>query len=56
MLVLSRKEGQAIVIDKTINITVNRIHGNRVELGISAPKEAKILRGELQDKEERKPS
>ncbi len=48
MLVLSRKAGQELVIDGKIRITVNRIQGNRVTLGISAPNSVRIVRGELE--------
>jgi len=47
MLVLSRKLGQELVIGENIRITVNRVSGNRVTLGISAPEEVRIVRGEL---------
>jgi len=47
MLVLSRKEGEKLVIGEDIVITVNRIAGNRVALGIDAPREVSIVRGEL---------
>jgi carbon storage regulator len=48
MLVLSRKCGERIVIDDSITIVVNRISGNRVTLGIEAPEDVHILRGELE--------
>lgn len=47
MLVLSRKAGQELVINGNIRITVNRISGSRVTLGISAPDSVRIVRGEL---------
>lgn len=48
MLVLSRKSGERIVIDNKITIVINRISGNRVTLGIEAPENVHILRGELE--------
>ncbi len=48
MLVLTRKVGEKIVIDERITITVNRVAGNRVALGIEAPHDVHVLRGELQ--------
>ena len=48
MLVLTRKVGQKLVIGDNITIVVNRISGNRVSLGIEAPSEVAIVRGELQ--------
>lgn len=47
MLVLSRKEGERLVIGDNIIITVNRIAGNRITLGIEAPRDVRIVRGEL---------
>ena len=47
MLVLSRKAGQKILIGGDIEIIVSRISGNRVTLGIRAPKELRVLRQEL---------
>ncbi|QDS95224.1 Carbon storage regulator [Roseimaritima multifibrata] len=51
MLVLSRKEGERLVIGDNVTITVNRINGNRVTLGIEAPREVRIVRGELDKRE-----
>ncbi|QDV78035.1 carbon storage regulator [Botrimarina mediterranea] len=50
MLILSRKTGQEIRISDTITIVVRRIKGDRVRLGIVAPKDANVLRAELLDK------
>ncbi len=47
MLVLSRKEGEKIVIGDNIVVTINRLSGNRVAVGIEAPREVSIVRGEL---------
>ncbi|MEE2935323.1 MAG: carbon storage regulator [Planctomycetota bacterium] len=47
MLVLSRKEGEKLVIGDSIVVTVNRISGNRVSIGIEAPRDVRIVRGEL---------
>ena len=47
MLVLSRKVGQRLVIDDRITIVINRIAGNRVQIGIEAPNDVHIMRGEL---------
>lgn len=48
MLVLSRKVGEKLVIDGNITVEVVKIQGNRISLGISAPSDVKILRGELE--------
>ena len=47
MLVLSRKVGDRLVIDGNITVEVVKIQGNRISLGIVAPSDVKILRGEL---------
>ena len=51
MLVLSRKVGDKLVIDGNITVEVVRIHGNRITLGVVAPSDVKILRGELAQKQ-----
>ena len=48
MLVLSRKEDQQIIIDDDIQVVVLKITGNTIRLGISAPSDIKVLRGELE--------
>jgi len=47
MLVLSRKHGERIHIGDDIFIEVRRVSGNRVTLAVNAPKELRVLRGEL---------
>ena len=44
MLVLSRKKDESIVLDGQIEITVLKIKGNTVRLGIKAPSNIKVLR------------
>ena len=48
MLVLSRKAGEQIVIGEGIVVVVKRITGQRVTLGIEAPGNVHIVRGELE--------
>jgi carbon storage regulator len=52
MLVLSRKEGERLVIGDNITLVISKIAGNRVTIGIEAPKDVKIMRSELQTDEE----
>ena len=47
MLVLTRKEGETIVIDDQIKITVVRTRGRAIRLAIEAPRDMRVLRGEL---------
>ncbi len=48
MLVLSRKNGEQLLIGDDIVLTINRISGNRVAIGIEAPRNVRIVRGELE--------
>ena len=50
MLVLSRKVGQRILIGDQVAVTVVRIAGGGVRLGIEAPGEMAIVREELKDR------
>jgi carbon storage regulator len=56
MLVLSRKEGQQVVIGDQIHLTVVTIRGNQVRLGFTAPPEVSIQRKELGQTGTRNPS
>lgn len=47
MLILSRKEGDAIVIDGGVKIVVLSADRRGVRLGIEAPPDVRILRGEI---------
>ena len=47
MLVLSRKVTESIRIGDNITVKVVRLSGNCVKIAIEAPKEIKVLRGEL---------
>ena len=47
MLVLTRKTDQQVVIGPNIVVTVLEIRGNRVRLGIEAPRQVPVLRSEL---------
>jgi carbon storage regulator len=48
MLVLSRKESEKIMLGETIVLTIVRVSGDRVRLGIEAPDDMLILRQELE--------
>ena len=47
MLALTRKTGDAIMINNNIVITVVEVRGDQVKIGISAPKEVSIYRKEV---------
>jgi carbon storage regulator len=50
MLVLSRKQGERVLIGREIELTVLEIRGNRVKLGFRGPAEVPIHREELHRK------
>jgi carbon storage regulator len=50
MLVLSRREGQKIIIGKNIQIELLRINGNQASLGVSAPSDVSVHREEIQQR------
>ena len=50
MLVLSRKQGEAIVVGDTITITILAVDGGRVKLGVVAPAEVPVHREEIHQK------
>ena len=47
MLVLSRKKNDSIIIGENIKITILECKDDRVSIGIDAPREINIIRGEL---------
>ncbi len=49
MLVLSRKAGQRVHIGNDIVVEIRRVAGNRVTIALEAPRDVRILRGELQE-------
>ena len=49
MLVLTRKINQSITLGENIRVTVLDIEGDRVSIGVDAPREVRIFRSELLD-------
>jgi carbon storage regulator len=47
MLVLSRRPGEKLVIGDGVTVAVLEVIGHRVQIGIDAPEDVRILRGEL---------
>lgn len=47
MLALTRKKGEALVINNNIEVTVLEIRGDQIKIGISAPKDVPIYRKEV---------
>jgi len=50
MLYLTRKIGESVIINNTIELTVIEVKGRAVKLGFNFPPEATILRKELHDR------
>jgi carbon storage regulator len=48
MLVLSRKQNERIRVGDSVVVTVVRVSGDKVRLGIEAPPEVRVLREELE--------
>lgn len=49
MLVLSRKADEEILIGEEISIQIIAIQGDKVRIGIAAPRSVRVLRAELVD-------
>ena len=58
MLALTRKNGEALMINNNVEITILEVRGDQVKIGIAAPKDVPIYRKEvyLQIQEENKAS
>lgn len=47
MLVITRKTGESVIISDKVEVSVLEVIGDKVKLGINAPREIKIIRSEL---------
>jgi carbon storage regulator len=47
MLVLSRKEGERVFIGNSVVVTIVRVQGDRVRIGVEAPADVPVMREEL---------
>lgn len=56
MLVLTRKTNQSIMIGDDIEITVLSVSGDKVRIGIEAPRDISVFRREVIDNAESEPS
>ena len=58
MLALTRKKGEALMVNNNVEITILEVRGDQVKIGIAAPKDVPIYRKEvyLQIQEENKAS
>jgi carbon storage regulator len=51
MLILTRYAGETIVIGEDITITVLGLTGNQIRIGIDAPRDVRVMREELLERE-----
>ena len=49
MLIISRKRGESLLIGEGVEVTFLELQGDRVKIGVEAPREVRILRRELLD-------
>jgi|TARA_R110002110_G_scaffold229386_1_gene444852 carbon storage regulator len=54
MLVLSRKKNESVIINDNIQVTIVEVRGDKVRLGIDAPKDISVHREEIAQKIEAK--
>ena len=47
MLALTRKKGESLVINNTIEISILEVRGDQIKIGITAPKDVPIYRKEV---------
>ena len=47
MLILSRRPGESLTIGDDVVVTVVAVSGNQIRLGITAPREVRVLREEI---------
>jgi len=56
MLVLARKEDEAVLVGDDVVVTVLEISGNQVRLGIEAPQSVSIDREEVRERDRHEPA
>ena len=47
MLALTRKKGEALVINNNVEVTILEIRGDQIKIGVNAPKEVPVYRKEV---------
>ena len=50
MLILTRRDGESVLIGDEVTITVLRVKGNQVRLGVNAPKNVSVQRAEISER------
>lgn len=54
MLILTRRKGEEIVINENIIVAVTEINGDKIKIGISAPRDTPVHRREVYEKIKKK--
>jgi carbon storage regulator len=47
MLILTRKQNESIIIGNSIEVVVTRVSGNKVRIGVAAPRDVAVYRKEI---------
>ena len=50
MLILTRREGESVRIGEDVTVTVLRVKGSQVRIGVSAPKDVAVQREEISER------
>lgn len=50
MLVLTRRIGQTVLVGNDVKLTLVAVQGGNIRLAVEAPREVRVLRGELQER------
>jgi carbon storage regulator len=50
MLILTRRVGETVMIGDDVSVTVLRVKGNQIRLGVNAPKNVSVQREEIFDR------
>ena len=50
MLILTRRVGETLMIGDNVSVTVLRVKGNQVRLGVNAPRDVSVHREEIYDR------
>ncbi|MCA9270511.1 MAG: carbon storage regulator [Planctomycetales bacterium] len=56
MLVLSRKLGERIRVGDNVELVVLKLKGSQVVLGVDAPREVKVVRSEIAQRDDQRPA
>jgi len=50
VLILTRRVGEALMVGTEVTVTVLSVKGNQVQLGVNAPKDVAVHRGEIYER------